>query len=1131
MRVWGSLFGVFAWVFLALLAPGCASEATPSVGETVSTTSSAVCTTAGLASDQGSSGPTGTLVTWTASAGCAAQDIPTYSFYELAPGGSWQQVQGWTTTATFAFDTTGATAGTYAFQVWIRAQGSSAPYESYAGASFTVTSAGGGGACTGATLSPSLASPQPTGTSVTLTAGSSTCSNPEYAFYELAPGGSWQQVQGYSSTATYAFNGATAGAYSFEVWVRDASSTGSYDVYAGLSYTLGSSGSAACTGATLSPSVASPQQTGTSVTLTAGSSSCAHPQYAFYELSPGGSWQLVQGYSNTATYPFNSATAGAYSFEVWVRDASSSAPYDTYTGLSYTLSSGSAACTGATLSPSLASPQPTGTAVTLTAGSSTCSNPQYAFYEQLPGGSWQQVQGYSSTATFAFNGATAGAYSFQVWVRDASSIARYDTYTGLSYTLGSSGSQPCTGATLSPSLASPQPAGTPVTLVAGSSSCANPQYAFYELAPGGSWQPVQAYGAASTFAFTNTTPGTYRFQAWVRDASSGASYDTYAGLGYTLVVTASAVAEGEFHSCALMADGSVQCWGDNSDGELGNGTTTNSSTPVAVSGLSGATAIAASVYDTCALVSNGTVECWGDNQYGELGDGTSTNSSTPVAVSGLSGVVAIAAGSFNTCALLSDGTVECWGLASLGGLGDGTTSGPDACGGYPCSTTPVAVSNLTGVKAIAAGNGHACALLSDGTVQCWGYNFYGELGNGTSTNPTTPVAVSALSGATAIAAGGYETCALVSGGTVECWGSNPHGELGSGAIGSDSCGGSPCSTTPQVVAGLSGVTAVGVGNSSAGPEYACALLSNGTVECWGDNYDGELGNGTTTTSTSPVPVSELTGVTAVSVGGYQTCAIRPGASEECWGFNGDGELGDGTTTSSTTPVAAAEACTPGPCTVTAPSNGTLGTCQVSLASGTSCQVACNSGFQVSGAATSCVNGTLTSTQTCGSDSCTVTAPSNGTLGTCPGSLASGTNCQLACNTGFQLTGAATSCAYGDLTAQTCGADSCTVTAPTNATLGTCPSTLTSGSSCQIQCNSGYTSTGTATSCLDGSLTEQVCTPSPCTVTAPANGTLGNCPSVLATDATCQFTCNPGYTLTGASTTCHYGILESQTCTP
>jgi alpha-tubulin suppressor-like RCC1 family protein len=361
------------------------------------------------------------------------------------------------------------------------------------------------------------------------------------------------------------------------------------------------------------------------------------------------------------------------------------------------------------------------------------------------------------------------------------------------------------------------------------------------------------------------------------------------------------IALGSSHTCALK-DAEVFCWGTNSSGQLGDGTTSTRTTPVKVVGvLNGFTndtvsQIALGSSHTCALKS-GEVFCWGTNGTGQLGDGTSTAQNTPTRVldGGMtnSSVTQIALGFSYTCALKS-GEVFCWGTNGSGQLGDGTTS---------TRTTPVKVSagamTNSSVTQIALGSSHTCAL-KDAEVFCWGTNSSGQLGDGTTSTRTTPVkVVGVLNGFTndtvsQIALGSSHTCALKSG-EVFCWGTNGTGQLGDGT--------STAQNTPtRVLDG--GMTNSSVTQIALGFSYTCALKS-GEVFCWGTNGSGQLGDGTTSTRTTPVKVSAgamtNSSVTQIALGSSHTCALKD-AEVFCWGTNSSGQLGDGTTSTRTTPV-------------------------------------------------------------------------------------------------------------------------------------------------------------------------------------------------------------------------------------
>jgi alpha-tubulin suppressor-like RCC1 family protein len=359
-------------------------------------------------------------------------------------------------------------------------------------------------------------------------------------------------------------------------------------------------------------------------------------------------------------------------------------------------------------------------------------------------------------------------------------------------------------------------------------------------------------------------------------------------------VTARDIAAGRNHTCAVRADGAVRCWGSNGSGQLGDGTTTTRLSPVAVLGLTDpVVAIAAGEAHTCALVASGTVRCWGDNSVGQLGDGTTTNRLTPVTVSGLTVVVGIAAGgtlgSSHTCALLANGTVQCWGANGSGQLGTGNT--------LP-SNRPVAVSGLTNAVSIAVGEFHTCALLANGLPFCWGFNSSGQLGNGTLNSQPVPI-IASLDNAVAIAGGNNHTCGLRADGTAWCWGNNLLGQLGIGNTVSQSL--------PRFVNLFSTVAIAG------GFGHSCALLADGTARCWGDNASGQLGNSTVTASLTPVTVGKLVGNLAtffsplqgavnITTGRRHSCALLVSGGVVCWGENTVGQLGIGSTTNQFTPV-------------------------------------------------------------------------------------------------------------------------------------------------------------------------------------------------------------------------------------
>lgn len=359
-----------------------------------------------------------------------------------------------------------------------------------------------------------------------------------------------------------------------------------------------------------------------------------------------------------------------------------------------------------------------------------------------------------------------------------------------------------------------------------------------------------------------------------KDSSSGTDSATSSTDASSSAACVVQVAAGGTFTCVRKSDGTLWCWGGNSKGELGDGTTTAHSSPVQVR-FKNLTVkdVAAGPEHACAILSDGSLWCWGANDDGELGNGTTTAASLPLPVAGLGyGVTGVATSQFHTCAVKNDGSVWCWGGDYVGQLGNGTTNG---------STVPIQVTSL-GVRAVqvATGNYETTALGADGSVWWWG----GIPGQVTGF-PTT---------AAEVASGDGYSCARLTDGSLWCWGDNNAGSLGDGTM--------TDSKSPVKVIGLdAGAIALATAFGT------CAITTDHALWCWGDNQWGQIGNGTATGGSygGPLQPTEVTrlggGVAAMSVLGH-VCTLKNDGSLWCWGDNASGELGDGTTNDSYVPL-------------------------------------------------------------------------------------------------------------------------------------------------------------------------------------------------------------------------------------
>ncbi len=360
-------------------------------------------------------------------------------------------------------------------------------------------------------------------------------------------------------------------------------------------------------------------------------------------------------------------------------------------------------------------------------------------------------------------------------------------------------------------------------------------------------------------------------------------------LSISLVACALVVSPVAMNEASASTEPVFWAWGLNDFGQLGTGSLVDESNPQAVSTPATITftSLAAGEEHSCGLASGGAAYCWGRNHRGQLGLSNTTDAPTPQAVVMPSGVsfVSLASGEQYSCGLTSTGSVYCWGMNLSGQLGLGNTTWP--------FTTPQAVVMPSGVSftSLTAGQEFTCGLTSAGAPYCWGENFKGQLGLGSTTDVSTPQAVVMPSGVqfASLAAGGSHVCGLTSAGAPYCWGRNNEGQLGLNNTTSPQ-------TTPQAVLMPSGVQFASL---TPGYLHTCGLSLEGAAYCWGRNNHGQLGLNNTTDVSAPQAVVMPSGVlfTSLAAGAYHSCGLTSVGAAYCWGRNDEGQLGQGTTAS------------------------------------------------------------------------------------------------------------------------------------------------------------------------------------------------------------------------------------------
>jgi alpha-tubulin suppressor-like RCC1 family protein len=361
------------------------------------------------------------------------------------------------------------------------------------------------------------------------------------------------------------------------------------------------------------------------------------------------------------------------------------------------------------------------------------------------------------------------------------------------------------------------------------------------------------------------------------------------------------ISAGSSFTCGILRAGGATCWGSGTRGQLGNGTLLDSSIPGPVSGGESFVTVSTGIFHACSIAAGGAAYCWGRNGAGQLGTGSTSSTLAPMPVAGALTFESLSAGNFHTCGISPGGGAYCWGANEAGQLGNGTTA---------ASLVPALVAGGLSFTSLSAGGFHTCGVTAVDGTYCWGENGHGELGNGSLAKSYLPVRVGGDVTFSLVSAGkappvsledvGEHTCAVTPAGQAYCWGFNLDGQLGTG---------SPAgSLVPAPVASSQAFKSI-----AAGAFHTCGVTSGGTALCWGANDAGQLGGGTASPS-ARAPTLVLGGVrfASVSAGGASksvlravrshTCALTAEGIAFCWGRNGAGQLGSGTTSAQSTPV-------------------------------------------------------------------------------------------------------------------------------------------------------------------------------------------------------------------------------------